>query len=109
MHLVVNSIIDSLNVSFSTPFSPSHPPTLTQGTSVKAIVVAYDAKGKNLTAKDAEGNTLAAVGTWASKDAFAGSENKIAFAGLEDDRNVGSAGVIAPSGYAYVTQLYGPF
>jgi hypothetical protein len=109
MHLVVNSIIDSLNVSSSTSFSPSHPPTLTQGTSVKANIVAYDAKAKNLTAKDAEGHTLAAVGTWASKDAFAGLESKDAFAGLEDDRNVGSAGVIAPSGYAYVTQLYGPF
>ena len=88
---------------------------ISQGTSVKAQVFTYDAKAMGLTAKDSEAHALAAVNYWASKDATAGleGEREEEMEGEKDATSgvsytlLGSAGVIAPSGQAYITQVYG--
>ena len=83
------------------PLAPSHLLPFPQGTIVKANSFSYDAKKEGLDAKNAESHTLAAMSAW--------SKNANATAVVDDGsmKMVGSAGVIAVSGEAYIVELMG--
>ena len=86
------------------PFPPPVPSLLlpfSQGTIVKANSFSYDAKKEGLDAKNAESHTLAAMSAW--------SKNANATAVVDDGSMtiMGSAGVIAASGEAYIVELVG--